>query len=112
MKKIINNAKVEKKEIKNSLESKETKLDDINGSLDAETKDKEGKIKTQREIIAGFLAIGILAIFLFTILLPIIYFFINKEIPVQLKDYLSSIIPTMATLLGAAFGFYFSEKRF
>ncbi|MBM3701958.1 MAG: hypothetical protein FJW63_03015 [Actinobacteria bacterium] len=56
-----------------------------------------------REITARNLSIIMVGIFIFIIVIPIYR-------PSSL-GYIKDVLPCVTTLLGASFGFYFSEKR-
>jgi len=75
------------------------KIDDVA----KEKIDPPVNIEGVREITARNLSIIMVCIFILTISVPI---FIEGTI-----DYIKYILPSITTLLGVSFGFYFSAKR-
>ena len=64
-------------------------------------------VEGMREVTARNLSIIMIVIFIALIIIPIIPFFHSPAVISYLKD----ILPIVTVLLGASFGFYFSEKR-
>lgn len=69
------------------------------------------KLDVKREGTAAILAYSVVTILGILVVLPILFFFVYRVLDPGLSDFIRSIVPSLTTLLGLVFGFYFSEKR-
>lgn len=69
------------------------------------------KLDAKREGTATILAYSAVTILGILVILPILFFFVYRVLDPGLSDFIRSIVPSITTLLGLVFGFYFSEKR-
>ena len=98
-----------------NIEEKEKDLQinlyEISDDLEERIKQMSTDLDTQREGTATVLAYIVAIFFCVIVGLPILFFFIYRVLDPGLSDFIRSIIPSLTTLLGLVFGFYFSEKR-
>jgi len=69
------------------------------------------EINILREGTATFLAYTVSIVFCVIIALPLLFIFLFRVLDPGMSEFIKSVLPSITTLLGVAFGFYFSEKR-
>lgn len=84
---------------------------EISDELEERIKTLQTDLDTQREGTATFLAYTAAIVFGIIVILPILFFFLYRVLDPGISDFIRSIVPSLTTLLGLVFGFYFSEKR-
>jgi membrane glycosyltransferase len=70
----------------------------------------EVKLDEKRENIASLLAITIVVLFAVMILSFLYLIFIGK-FSTEMIEYINIVLPSITTLIGMVFGFYFSQSR-
>jgi len=93
------------------MDSKQTSVEDKEERIEKFSPPTFIKVEEEREKVAKILSYGILGVFLLIIFFPLIYFLMGGQIPDILVRYIQMILTPVTTLLGIAFGFYFSTKR-
>jgi hypothetical protein len=81
------------------------------GSLGDIQEPRSEKVEERRETAARDLAYVVAIIFSVIVLFPFAYFIFKGQIPKDLLGFLQMVLTPVSTLLGLAFGFYFSSKR-
>jgi hypothetical protein len=80
-------------------------------NIEERAKDLQTRVYYQREWTATFLAYVVSIVFCIVIALPFIFFLRFGFLDPVLSEFIKTILPSITTLLGVAFGFYFSIKR-
>lgn len=94
------------KDLKTDLKDHE-----ISDELSQRIKKLRTDIDTQREGTAAFLAYAVSVAFCVIIAFPLLFIFLFRFLDPGISEFIKSVLPSITTLLGVAFGFYFSEKR-
>lgn len=89
------------------LDLNETEIYDIGKRAEGLITD----INIRREGTATFLAYTVSIVFCIIITLPLLFIFFFRDLDPGISEFIKSVLPSITTLLGVAFGFYFSEKR-
>jgi hypothetical protein len=86
-------------------------LDNIGLLAPTQVRERGFLLEARRDITAARLAMGMVAVFAFTISFPMVIWFWKGTVPADMVSYTKDIAAVETTILAAIIGFYFSATR-